>query len=92
MGARNVEKLLFVPHDTDRYFALMQHIILAVVTMSVVWYAWLNFKKLGRLRAVDLDLDVDQRQRLQMSYIMRIAMCLVTLAALPFLFTIMLKS
>ena len=55
-------------------------------------YAWINFKKLGRIRAVDVDLDETERQRLQMSYIMRIALCLITLAMLPFLFTIITKT
>lgn len=73
-------------------FVVMQHILLAVITMSVVWYAWLNFKKLGRIRAADVELDEAERQRMQMSYIMRIALCLISLAMLPFLFTIVTKS
>jgi uncharacterized membrane protein YqjE len=70
----------------------MQHMIFAVITMSVVWYAWLNFKKLGRIRAADVELDEAERQRLQMKYIMRIALCLISLAVLPFLFTIITKT
>lgn len=70
----------------------MQHIVLAVITMSVVWYAWINFKRLGRLRAADVELTDEERQRQQASYVMRIVLCLLGLASLPFLFTIITKS
>jgi hypothetical protein len=70
----------------------MQHIVLAVITMSVVWYAWVNFKRLGRLRAADVDLTDEERQRKQISYVIRIIACLLALAMLPFLFTIITKS
>lgn len=70
----------------------MQHIVLAVITMSVVWYAWVNFKRLGRLRAADVDLTTEERQRQQIAYVMRIVLCLLGLAMLPFLFTIITKS
>lgn len=70
----------------------MQHILLAIITMSVVWYAWINFKRLGRLRAADVDLTDEERQRQQASYVMRIVLCLLALASLPFLFTIITKS
>ena len=69
----------------------MQHIILSIITMSVVWYAWITFKKIGRLRAVDIDLSEQERQQRQVSYVMRIAMCLILLAILPFLFTFITK-
>lgn len=67
----------------------MQHIVLSIVTMSIVWYAWVNFKKIGRLRAVDVDLTDEERQRQQMTYVMRIVACLLSLAILPFLFTVL---
>ncbi|HLP27694.1 MAG TPA: hypothetical protein VK147_03575 [Candidatus Didemnitutus sp.] len=67
----------------------MQHIVLSIVTMSIVWYAWVNFKKIGRLRAADIDLTDEERQRQQMTYIMRIVACLLSLAILPFLFTVL---
>jgi hypothetical protein len=69
----------------------MQHIILSIITMSVVWYAWITFKKIGRLRAVDIDLSEQERQQRQVSYVMRIVMCLILLAMLPFLFTFITK-
>ncbi|MEN9281109.1 MAG: hypothetical protein RL594_44 [Bacteroidota bacterium] len=69
----------------------MQHIILSIITMSVVWYAWITFKKIGRLRAVDIDLSEQERQQRQVSYVMRIVMCLILLAILPFLFTFITK-
>jgi cbb3-type cytochrome oxidase subunit 3 len=67
----------------------MQHIALSIVTMAIVWYAWINFKKIGRLRAADIDLTDEERQRQQMTYIMRIVVCLLSLAILPFLFTVL---
>lgn len=70
----------------------MQHIVLAIVTMGVVWFAWLNFKKLGRLRAADLELTVEERQQQQMRYIGRIILSLLALAILPFLFTMIVKT
>ncbi|MBN9400860.1 MAG: hypothetical protein J0I17_11845 ['Candidatus Kapabacteria' thiocyanatum] len=65
----------------------MQHLILAVVTMGTVWVAWRSFKQLGRVKATDADLTTEERQRQQMRYGMRIVLCLVVLAVLPFLFT-----
>ena len=70
----------------------MQHILLAFVTMGVVWFAWLNFKKLGRLRAVDLELTAEERQHQQMRYVGRIILSLLLLAILPFIFTMIIKS
>lgn len=67
----------------------MHHIALSIVTMGIVWFAWINFKKIGRLRAVDIDLTDEERQRQQMTYIMRIVACLLSLAILPFLFTVL---
>ncbi len=67
----------------------MQHIVLSIITMGIVWYAWVNFKKLGRLKAADIDLTDEERQRQQMTYIMRIVACLLSLAILPFLFTVL---
>ena len=67
----------------------MQHILLALVTVSVIWYAWINFKKLGRILAVDAGLSPEERQKQQMKYIMRIVACLLSLAILPFLFTVL---
>ena len=67
----------------------MQHILLALVTISVIWYAWINFKKLGRILAVDEGLTPEERQKQQMKYIMRIVACLLSLAILPFLFTVL---
>ncbi|MCX6140396.1 MAG: hypothetical protein NTX15_06135 [Candidatus Kapabacteria bacterium] len=67
----------------------MPHILLSLVTISVIWFAWLNFKLLGRVRAGDADLSEEERQKQQMKYIMRIVTCLITLAILPFLFTVL---
>jgi len=69
----------------------MLHIILAIITMGVVWFAWTNFKKLGRLRAADIDLTPEERQQRQVTYVMRIVVCLILLAILPFLFTFIIK-
>lgn len=69
----------------------MLHILLAVITMGVVWFAWTNFKKIGRLRLSDLDLTPEERQQRQVSYVMRIVVCLIVLAILPFLFTFLIK-
>ena len=69
----------------------MQHVILSIITMSIVWYAWQNFKWIGRLKASDIELTDEQRQQRQMQYIMRIVFCLVTLAMLPFIFTFIVK-
>ncbi len=67
----------------------MSHLLLSLVTISIVWFAWTNFKKVGRLRAVDLELTDDERAALQMRYVMRIVACLLCLAMLPFLFTVL---
>ena len=69
----------------------MQHIVLSIITMSIVWYAWQNFKWIGRLKASDLVLTDEQRQQRQMQYVMRIVACLLTLAMLPFVFTFLVK-
>lgn len=69
----------------------MLHILLSVITMSVVWYAWITFKKIGRLRAEDLELTDQERQQRQVTYVMRIVACLLLLAILPFLFTFLIK-
>ncbi|MBU3679392.1 MAG: hypothetical protein FGM32_07270 [Candidatus Kapabacteria bacterium] len=69
----------------------MLHILLSIITMGVVWYAWITFKKIGRLRAEDLELTEQERQQRQVSYVMRIVVCLVILALLPFLFTFLIK-
>lgn len=59
--------------------------------MSIVWYAWQNFKWIGRLKSSDIELTDEQRQQRQMQYIMRIVFSLVTLAMLPFIFTFIVK-
>lgn len=69
----------------------MLHILLSIITMGVVWFAWTTFKKIGRLRAEDLELTEQERQQRQVSYVMRIVICLVILAMLPFLFTFLIK-
>ncbi len=69
----------------------MLHILLSIITMGVVWFAWTTFKKIGRLRAEDLDLTEQERQQRQVTYVMRIVVCLVILAMLPFLFTFLIK-
>lgn len=69
----------------------MQHAILAVITMGVIWTAWRHFKQLGRLKLADAGLSVEQRQRQQMRYVMRIVLCFLALALLPFLFTLATK-
>lgn len=69
----------------------MLHILLSIITMGVVWFAWTTFKKIGRLRAEDLDLTEQERQQRQVTYVMRIVFCLVILAMLPFLFTFLIK-
>ncbi|MCU0329841.1 MAG: hypothetical protein MUC47_02560 [Candidatus Kapabacteria bacterium] len=70
----------------------MQHMILAFITIGVVWYAWRNFKQLGRLRLADVDLSPEERQAKQMTYVMRIVFCLLCLAVLPFAFTLITKD
>jgi MFS-type transporter involved in bile tolerance (Atg22 family) len=66
----------------------MQHIILALVTMPIIWFAWKNFKQLGRLKITRPDLADDDLQREQMRIVMRIVACLLCLAILPFLITL----
>jgi len=68
----------------------MQHIILALVTMAIVRYAWVNFKRLGTLRAAGVELSDEQRV-LQARYATRIILCLLALAAAPFMFTVLTK-
>lgn len=69
----------------------MLHIILAIITTCVVWFAWTTFKKIGRLRVADLELTPEERQQRQVTYVMRIVACLILLAMLPFLFTFIVK-
>lgn len=69
----------------------MSHILLAFITMGIVWYAWQNFKWLGRLKASDAHLSDEEKQRKQMSHVMRIVVCLLVLAMLPFVFTFIIK-
>lgn len=69
----------------------MLHVLLSIITMGVVWFAWTTFKKIGRLRAEDRDLTEQERQQRQVTYVMRIVVCLVILAMLPFLFTFLIK-
>lgn len=66
----------------------MQHIALSIVTMGIVWFAWTNFRRIGMLRAADVDLTAEERQAQQMKYVMRLVFCLLALAILPFLFTV----
>lgn len=66
----------------------MQHIILALLTMPIIWFAWKNFKLLGRLKIAHPNLADEELQREQMRIVMRIVACLLSLAILPFLITL----
>ena len=68
----------------------MQHLILAIITIGIVRFAWVNFKKLGALRTAGGDVT-SESQQLQMRYIMRIVFCLIALACAPFVFTVITK-
>lgn len=59
--------------------------------MGIVWYAWQNFKWLGRLKSSDIHLTDEEKQQQQMKYVMRIVVCLLVLAMLPFVFTFVIK-
>jgi hypothetical protein len=67
----------------------MQHILLAFIVMPIVWFAWKNFKQLGRLKTTYPDLEPEELQRKQMQLVMRVVLCLLGLAMLPFLITLM---
>ena len=72
----------------------MQHVILALITIGIVRFAWVNFKRLGAVRAAGTGegMDMTDEQRiLQARYATRIILCLLALAAAPFLFTIITK-
>lgn len=69
----------------------MQHLVLAFITMGVIWTAWRNFKQLGMLKLADATISVELRQRQQMRYVMRIVLCFLALAVMPFLFTVITK-
>lgn len=66
----------------------MQHVILALLTMPIIWFAWKNFKLLGRPTATHPELAEGDLQREQMRIVMRIVACLLCLAILPFLITL----
>lgn len=66
----------------------MQHIFLALLTMPIVWFAWKNFKQLGRLKINNPTMSTDELQQEQMRIVMRIVACLLCLAMLPFLLTL----
>ncbi|CAN5457081.1 hypothetical protein BH10BAC6_BH10BAC6_04240 [soil metagenome] len=66
----------------------MQHVILALLTMPIIWFAWKNFKQLGRLKTTHPELADEELQREQMRIVMRIVACLLCLAILPFLITL----
>ena len=59
--------------------------------MGIVWYAWQNFKWIGRIKTSDIELTEEEQQRRQMQLIMRIVFSLLTLAMLPFIFTFLIK-
>lgn len=69
----------------------MPHIILAAVTIAIVRFAWVNFKQLGTLRTQTDDEGRAERERMQMTYVMRILASLLALAVAPFLFTLFTK-
>lgn len=67
----------------------MQYIALLLITMGLVWYAWINFRKAGLLRKDDAELSPEDYHAQQRKYVMRIVACLLSLAILPFLFTVL---
>lgn len=69
----------------------MSHLVLAMVTIGIVRFAWVNFKRLGTVRAQTVELSETERQQLQMRYVTRILASLVALAVAPFLFTMFVK-
>lgn len=68
----------------------MQHAILALITIAIVRFAWVNFKRLGTVRTAGAEMTDEQRV-LQARYAARIILCLLALAAAPFMFTIITK-
>ncbi|NQW30456.1 MAG: hypothetical protein HQ472_08085 [Ignavibacteria bacterium] len=64
----------------------MAHILVAIVTMGFIWFAWINFRLLGRVRASDAHLTDEEKAIMQSRYMTRIILCLVSLAAIPFIF------
>lgn len=64
----------------------MAHIVVAMVSMGIIWFAWINFRQLGRVRLADTQLTIEERRIQQARYATRIILCLVCLAAIPFLF------
>lgn len=69
----------------------MSHLVLAFVTIGIVRFAWVNFKRLGTVRSSAAELSEADRQQLQMKYVTRILASLVALAVAPFLFTMFVK-
>jgi hypothetical protein len=64
----------------------MIHVILAVIVIGIVWFAWINFKEIGLLRTTHADLSDDERRVLQMKHINRVILCMILLAIMPWLF------
>jgi hypothetical protein len=64
----------------------MIHVILAVIVIGIVWFAWINFKEIGLLRTTHADLSDDERRVLQMRHINRVILCMFLLAIMPWLF------
>ncbi len=64
----------------------MIHVILAVVVIGIVWFAWINFREIGLLRTVHADLSDDEKRARQMRHINRVILCMILLAIMPWLF------
>lgn len=64
----------------------MIHVILAVIVIGIVWFAWINFKEIGLIRTKHADLNDDERRALQMRHINRVILCMILLAIMPWIF------
>lgn len=64
----------------------MIHVILAVIVIGIVWFAWINFKEIGLIRTKHTDLTDDERRALQMRHINRVILCMILLAIMPWIF------
>lgn len=64
----------------------MIHVILAVVVIGIVWFAWINFKEIGLLRSVHAGLSDEERRARQIRHVNRVILCMILLAIMPWLF------
>lgn len=64
----------------------MLHLVLAVIVIGIVWFAWVNFKEIGLLRTKHADLNDDEQRVRQMRHVNRVILCMILLAIMPWIF------